>query len=75
MTHLLDGNVLVALVVGDHVHHERTVQWFGPGRAFATCPITQGTLVRFLVREGTLRTDRSQAAGAVSSGGRPKVSM
>lgn len=52
-TLLLDGNVLVALVVTDHVHHEKAVDWFGADEgAFATCPITQGTLIRFLVREG-----------------------
>ncbi len=52
-TRLLDGNVLVALVVTDHVHHEIAVEWFAAGRgAFATCPITEGTLIRFLVREG-----------------------
>jgi toxin-antitoxin system PIN domain toxin len=52
-TTLLDGNVLVALTVVDHVHHAAAESWFsaldGP---FATCPITEGTLVRLLVREG-----------------------
>ena len=52
MTALLDGNVLVALVVEDHVHHARARTWFDRGDAFATCPITQGTLVRILVRGG-----------------------
>ena len=51
--HLLDANLLIALVIDDHVHHELAERWAadtaGP---FATCPITQGTLVRFLVREG-----------------------
>jgi toxin-antitoxin system PIN domain toxin len=52
-TRLLDGNVLVALVVTDHVHHEMAVEWFAAnGGRFATCPITEGTLIRFLVREG-----------------------
>lgn len=53
MTHLLDGNVLVALVVADHVHHDDVSAWFARRRSrFATSPITQGTLVRFLVRAG-----------------------
>lgn len=52
MTHLLDGNVLVALVVEDHVHHGVVRAWFGSSRQFATCPITQGTLLRLLVRGG-----------------------
>lgn len=54
MTFLLDGNVLVALTVADHVHHDRAAKWFARRRAgFATTPITQGTLLRFLLRGGT----------------------
>lgn len=53
MTVLLDGNVLVALSVADHVHHDRVASWFAEGdRRFATTPTTQGTLLRFLVRGG-----------------------
>ena len=50
---LLDANVLIALVVADHVHHEYAEAWFAAsGKGFATCPITQGRLMRFLIREG-----------------------
>lgn len=53
MTSLLDVNVLVALVVADHVHHDAAEGWLvGDEHRFATCPITQGGLVRFLVRSG-----------------------
>lgn len=53
MTTLLDANVLIALVVTDHVHHDAAVNWLRSfDRGFATCPITQGSLVRFLVRAG-----------------------
>ena len=53
MTALLDANVLVALVVSDHVHHELAEEWLSASSTeFATCPMTQGSLVRFLVREG-----------------------
>ena len=53
MTTLLDANVLVALVVSDHVHHDAAGDWWAAHRgAFATCPITQGALVRLLIREG-----------------------
>lgn len=53
MTTLLDANVLIALVVADHVHHDAAEEWLErtPGR-FAACPITQGSLVRLLLREG-----------------------
>ena len=64
MTFLLDSNVLIALVVADHVHHGAAERWLagGPGR-FATCPATEGALVRLLVREG----QPAQTAKAVVS--------
>jgi toxin-antitoxin system PIN domain toxin len=53
MTILLDANVLIALVVADHVHHDAAERWLatltGP---FASCPITEGSLVRLLIRQG-----------------------
>ena len=53
MTTLLDANVLIALVVSDHVHHGAAESWFaGLDDAFATCPITQGSLGRLLIRQG-----------------------
>ena len=53
MTVLLDANVLIALLVDDHVHHVAAENWFvGTSGNFATCPITQGSLMRLLIREG-----------------------
>ena len=53
MTALLDANVLIALVVAEHVHHDAAAEWLSASDAgFATCPITQGSLVRFLLRTG-----------------------
>ena len=53
MTTLLDANVLIALVVSDHVHHDPAESWFARlDGSFATCPITQGSLVRRLIRGG-----------------------
>lgn len=57
-TFLADGNVLVALTVVDHVHHETAVAWFeSTDASLATCPITEGTLIRFLLREGHTTTE------------------
>ena len=58
MTWLADGNVLLALLLEDHIHHERVHRWFSELREdrFATCPVTQGTLLRVHMRvsvEGT----------------------
>lgn len=53
MTILLDSNVLIAVVVVEHVHHGPATEWLSSFDAeFATCPITQGSLVRFLIRTG-----------------------
>ncbi|MDQ2876176.1 MAG: PIN domain-containing protein [Actinomycetota bacterium] len=53
MTVLLDANVLIALLVDDHVHHVAAENWFvGMSGSFATCPVTQGSLIRLLIREG-----------------------
>lgn len=53
MTALLDNNVLIALVVAEHVHHDHAAVWLSDfDTGFATCPITQGSLVRFLLRTG-----------------------
>jgi len=61
--HLLDGNVLVALLSDSHVHHAAAERWFVEHDVpFATCPITQGTLLRILINLGGLD---SLAAAAV----------
>jgi hypothetical protein len=53
VTTLLDANVLIALVVADHIHHDSAEEWFfGESGRFATCPITEGSLVRMIVRGG-----------------------
>lgn len=66
MTTLLDANVLIALVVGDHVHHDAAEKWFtaSPDR-FATCPITEGSLLRLLLREGQTASDAQALLDAV----------
>lgn len=53
MTTLLDANVLIALAVAEHVHHDAAADWLAASdAAIATCPVTQGSLIRFLVRSG-----------------------
>jgi len=48
--HLLDVNVLIALLDPDHVHHERAHRWFAAvgQSAWATCPITECAVPRIL---------------------------
>lgn len=61
MTWLLDGNLLVALRIDSHVHHEKAHAWFRDRHKdrFATCPLTQGTLLRVHM---TLAMDGSATA-------------
>ena len=51
-TYLLDANVLIALTVAEHEHHETASEWLATVDEFATCPVVEGALVRFLVRMG-----------------------
>ena len=51
-TYLLDANVLIALVVEEHEHHDRVATWLNGVERFALCPVVEGALVRFLVRMG-----------------------
>jgi toxin-antitoxin system PIN domain toxin len=49
----LDANALIALTVTDHIHHDVVEDWFSARtEPFATCPVTQGALIRFLLRTG-----------------------
>lgn len=53
VTRLLDANVLIALFAGDHVHHDPVRQWFVALQGeFATCPVVEGALTRWIVRIG-----------------------
>lgn len=65
--HLLDANVLIALTVVEHVHHEVSARWFMSVGRFATCPITQGSLLRFLVREGATAVDAGRFLDGITS--------
>ncbi len=51
-TYLLDADVLIALTVEEHEHHERVAAWIRGVDRVALCPIVEGSLVRFLVRMG-----------------------
>jgi uncharacterized protein len=71
VTALLDANVLIALVVTEHVHHDAAAEWLlESGTGFATCPITEGSLVRFLVRTGQSAAAARDVVGAVASANR-----
>lgn len=64
-TYLLDGNVLVALVVPEHVHHLPARSWFQRTASFATSPTVQGALLRLLLRSGSGIAQARQVLAAV----------
>lgn len=61
---LLDSNLLIALSIEDHVHREPARRWLAAtAQRFATCPITQGALVRSWLRlGGEIQTARQAVA-------------
>jgi hypothetical protein len=66
--YLLDSNVLIALIVEDHVHHVAAARWWTESdEAFATCPITQGALLRLLIRQGLTGTIAAQVLGRITA--------
>ncbi|MEK6232732.1 MAG: PIN domain-containing protein [Luteolibacter sp.] len=46
MTWLLDGNILIAMAIDDHPFRARCMRWFETIEKFATCSVTEGTLLR-----------------------------
>jgi len=71
VTALLDANVLVALVVTEHVHHDVAAEWLSASdTGFATCPITEGSLVRFLVRTGQSAAVAREVVSAIEEANR-----
>lgn len=56
---LLDGNVLIAMALLHHPHRARCLEWFADIDTFATCPVTEGTLLRIHMQHAA---DKSSAA-------------
>ena len=60
MSLLLDGNILTAFVIDTHVHHQRVQRWFGTlTEHFATCVVTQGTVLRLHMQLATDTTAKA----------------
>lgn len=60
--------VLIAVVDPDHLHHDAARRWLTSHNAsFATCPITQGALVRYLFRQGHSSVEIGDALERIDS--------
>lgn len=68
MSTLLDSNMLVALAVPDHVHHVDAHGWLeGHEDGVASCPITQGSLLRVVLRSGESAAQAQRLLAAITA--------
>jgi toxin-antitoxin system PIN domain toxin len=65
VTYLLDANVLIALTVEEHEHHQRSTAWVADVDRFAVCPFVEGALVRFLLRLGESAATAAEVLGRI----------
>ncbi len=66
--HLLDVNVLVALLDADHIHNRIVEKWFDtPGLEWALCAFTEAGVLRFFTRPKTGDLSMEQAAAMLRS--------
>jgi uncharacterized protein len=66
-THLLDVNVLVALLDEDHIHHKTVLKWFYvPGRQWAICAFSEAGLLRHMTRPKTGGISMEEATAMVA---------
>jgi len=59
-SYLLDANAVISLVIAEHEHHGRVSAWITQTERVALCPITEGAMVRYLVRVGETAATASQ---------------
>ncbi len=64
-TYLLDANAVIALVIAEHEHHERVAIWTASVDTIALCPITEGAMVRYLIRVGETSATALQLLSAL----------
>ncbi|MCX6592132.1 MAG: PIN domain-containing protein [Acidobacteria bacterium] len=59
---LLDANILIALASSAHTEHQRATRWLMNVTAFATCPITEGAVIRFYLRKLPIKETKQLVA-------------
>ena len=63
MRHLLDINVLIALLDPDHAFHQRAHGWWGrQGKAWASSPLTENGLLRIMASAAYSKATRFTVA-------------
>jgi uncharacterized protein len=64
--YLLDANAVIALVIAEHEHHGRIAIWSKSVDMIALCPVTEGAMVRYLIRVGESPATALQVLAALS---------
>jgi predicted nucleic acid-binding protein len=67
VTFLLDAGVLIPLSVRDHQHLRRAAEWFLRAGGGAVCPVVEGALFRYLLREGRSALDARAIVRALTT--------
>jgi toxin-antitoxin system PIN domain toxin len=71
MTVLLDSSVAIALLTDEHEHFDASRRWFRAlSDRYATCPMTQGAVVRYALRRGRSATGAMQSLNSLISNDR-----
>ncbi|MDR0627758.1 MAG: VapC toxin family PIN domain ribonuclease [Bifidobacteriaceae bacterium] len=65
--YLLDANILIPLADSGNTDHGAAITWLGRSKQFATCPITEGALVRYMVRIGAGSAAAARLVSAVAA--------
>jgi uncharacterized protein len=65
-SYLLDANALIALVIAEHEHHDRVAIWGESVDTIALCPVTEGAMVRYLIRVGESSATALQLLAALN---------
>lgn len=66
-TTLLDANVMIARSYEGHAHYVDASAWLGAlNGKFATCAVTQGALIRFLIRTGATPAEAIEILGSLT---------
>ena len=66
MTYLLDANVLIAWMIAEHPDNAKVSAWVGETLdEFLICPITQGALMRYVLRTGRNLSKAEEITSAV----------
>lgn len=66
-TYLLDSNILIALTAATTLDRERCATWINDQDVYAICPITEGAVVRFFLRNNHPLAEAQDTLGGLEA--------